>query len=275
MEIRVSVIEEHEQLNEWLTVRNELEPDEPLLLEQLLVRRAAEPERRELIALSNDDVAAIGTIGPKGSPTDLAYGFIGVRNDWKQCGADLVLLSQLRQIAGELGRSRLELWAREDDGPFIALLQENGFHEVAREGGLARDIPGAPLEALSLPRGFELRRVAERSEFGAGAYEVAEQSWRDIPGETGIERREAWLRLHVEQAADGAVVVLHEERVVGFAGLHQLAGEGLYENGLLAVLPEFRRHGIARALKVAQLQWLIDHGARRVVTWNSETNEPA
>lgn len=50
MEISVFEVEDSGRLSDWLTVRNELEPDEPLLLEQLLARRAAEPERCELLA---------------------------------------------------------------------------------------------------------------------------------------------------------------------------------------------------------------------------------
>lgn len=79
----------------------------------------------------------------------------------------------------------------------------------------------------------------------------------------------------MERAAGGAVVAVHGGEVVGFAGLNPLAGEGLYEHGLLAVLPGYRRRGIARAMKTAQLEWLKDRGARRVVTWNSEANHAA
>jgi GNAT superfamily N-acetyltransferase len=49
----------------------------------------------------------------------------------------------------------------------------------------------------------------------------------------------------------------------------------LYEHGLIAVQRDYRRRGIARAMKIAQLRWLKDHGATRVVTWNAETNEAA
>jgi len=273
--IRVSEVKENDRLHEWLIVRNELEPEDPLLFEQLLARRAAEPQRVELIAASEDDIVAIGSVGPKGSPPDLAYGYIGVRDGAKNLGAEVALLDTVRERARELGRSRLELWAREEDDYFIALLNEHGFREVMRERGLARDIPGAPLMVVPRPEGITLENVEGRADLGDGAYDVAHETWRDIPGETGIEEREAWLSLHVDGAAGGAIVALHEEQVIGFAGLHQLAVEGLYEHGLLAVLPQYRRSGVARAMKLAQLAWLNDHDAHRVVTWNSETNHAA
>jgi GNAT superfamily N-acetyltransferase len=273
--LRVSEITTVDQLISWLAVRNELEPDEPLSMDQLEERRAAEPARRELIAEDDADVVAIGIVGPKGSPPDLAYGYLGVRDGWKRQGVEASILNKVREIARDLGRARLEVWVREDDSDLTAHLRAQGFHEIMREGGLARDLPGAPWAVSVLPHGITLEPVTSRFEFGDGAYDVAAETWPDIPGETGVEPRDVWMRLHVASASAGAFVALHEGRVVAFAGLHELGGQGLYEHGLLAVLPQFRRVGVARALKVAQLEWLRDHGARRVVTWNAETNVAA
>ncbi len=63
-----------------------------------------------------------------------------------------------------------------------------------REGGLALELADAPAaEPSPPPEGIVLQPVAARPEFGAGAYEVAAQTWRDIPGETGVQERDAWL----------------------------------------------------------------------------------
>ena len=103
--IRVDEAVEDAQLERWLFVRNELEPDDPILFEQLLARRAAEPQRRELIATVDGDVAGVATVGPKGSPSDLAYGHIGVRDAWQQHGVDVALLDAVCVRARELGRT--------------------------------------------------------------------------------------------------------------------------------------------------------------------------
>lgn len=269
-------VDENTRLGEWLVVRNEVELDDPWLLEHLAARRAAEPERRDLLATDAGEVVGVGSVGAKGSPADLAYGYLAIRDASKQRGVEAALLTELRRLARALGRSRLELWTREDDGDMVALLEGQGFREVTREAGLALDLADAlPPAETCLPEGVTVQPVASRSDFGAGAYELAAQTWSDIPGETGIVEREQWLSLNVSGAASGAVVAVHAETVVGFAGLHQLAGDGLYEHGLLAVLRTSRRRGIARAMKIAQLHWLEEHGARRVVTWNAAANEPA
>ncbi len=269
-------VAENRRLAEWLAVRNELEPDEPLRLEQLLARRAAEPQRQELIATVEGEIAGVGSVGPKGSPFDLAYGYIGVPEGWKQRGVESALLAELRRIAETAGRSRLELWADEDDQGLMSLLEGQRFREVMREGGLALELADLPaLEAQRLPHGVTLEPVESRPDLGDAAYELAAQTWPDIPGETGIENRETWLRLNLAGAPAGALVALDAGHVIGFAGLHQLAAAGLFEHGLLAVHRDYRRRGIARAMKVAQLLWLREHAARRVVTWNAETNTAA
>lgn len=185
------------------------------------------------------------------------------------------LLAKLRGVARELGRSRVELWAHEDDPGRVAYLKSEGFREVMREGGLALDLADAPAFSPEVPDGITVRPISSRRGLAEGAYELAAQTWSDVPGETGIQEREAWLSLHVRGAADGTLVALDAGEVVGFAGLHQLAESGLYEHGLLAVRRDHRRRGIARAMKITQLQWLIEQGARRVVTWNAEENEAA
>src|SRR5215467_13560861 len=116
-EVRTGVVEAENraQLADWLAVRNELEPEEPLRFEQLAARRAAEPERRELLATVDDEIAGIGSVGPKDEPKELAYGYIGVRGAWKQRGVESAVLAEIRKIARAWQRSRLELWAREDD----------------------------------------------------------------------------------------------------------------------------------------------------------------
>jgi GNAT superfamily N-acetyltransferase len=151
----VCEVEDRERLAEWLAVRNELEPDEPLPLEQLLARRAAEPQRRELLATVGGDIAGIGSVGPKGDPPELAHGHIGVRDAFKGQGVEAALLAEIRKTARSWSRSSLG------------------------------------------------------------------------------------------------------------CGRHGLARPGLYEHGLLAVLPEYRGRGIVRALKIAQLRWLREHQARR------------
>jgi GNAT superfamily N-acetyltransferase len=258
----------------WLRVRNTLEPDDPLRLEQLLARRRAEPQRRELLARVDGVPVGVASVGPKGAPPDLAYGYVGVLLDRRHGGLGTALLEAISTIARSWGRSSLELWAREDESDGIAFLTRRGYQEVMRERGLALDVAAAVPPAAP-PAGIGVAPVSAARAFAMGAYEVAAVTWRDIPGEEGIPERDAWLAVNADDAPDGALVALDGDVVVGFAGLHRLAAEGLYEHGLLAVLPDYRRRGIARALKFAQIEWVRTTGGRRLVTWNAAENRAA
>ena len=74
---------------------------------------------------------------------------------------------------------------------------------------------------------------------------------------------------------DGSFVALHHGEVVGFAGLCKRANDpAMADHGLTAVLRDFRRRGIAHALKRSQLAWATRTGIRALVTWTQKGNEP-
>jgi GNAT superfamily N-acetyltransferase len=270
----ISEVADEAGLRVWLEIRNALEPDDPLRLDELLARRRAEPERRELVARVGSAPIGAASVGQKTSPSDAAYGFIGVLPAARRGGVGSALLAALSAIARGWGRSTLELWAREDEPDGITFLMNRGYREAMRECGLALEVTTAP-PPPRLPPGIRLAPVGAEPGFSRGAYDLASRTWQDIPSETGIPAREAWLEVNAKDAPDGALVALDGDLVVGFAGLHRLARDDAYEHGLLAVLPEYRRRGIARALKLAQVEWVRAAGGRRLVTWNAETNAAA
>ena len=274
MDVAIVEVRNDAGLRAWLGVRNQLERDDPWTLEQLVARRSAEPQRSEFVAFAEHEAVGVASVGPKGSPDDLAYGYVGVLSDREPARIRTVLYETVRQAARRSGRSRLELWASDNDLSAVAFLEARGFIEVMREAGLALELsPALRLPPPRPPQGVALEPVVVSDAYGDGAYAVAARTWRDIPGETGISTKQAWLHINVAHAPEGALVALHRGLVVGFAGLHTLAAPGLYEHGLLAVLPQYRRQGIANALKLAQIRWAQESGGRRLVTWNAETND--
>jgi GNAT superfamily N-acetyltransferase len=49
--------------------------------------------------------------------------------------------------------------------------------------------------------------------------------------------------------------------------------DGWAEDGLTVVRRDWRRRGLARALKSLELRWAAEHGYREVVTWTQGRNE--
>jgi mycothiol synthase len=84
---------------------------------------------------------------------------------------------------------------------------------------------------------------------------------------------EEWLRDEATLAG-GSIVALDGERVVGYAGLLSWNDDDTRaENGLTAVARDWRRRGLATALKRRQLAWAAANGIRELVTWTQTGNE--
>ena len=71
---------------------------------------------------------------------------------------------------------------------------------------------------------------------------------------------------------DAWFIAVHDGRYVGSSNLWQSnGGENLYI-GLTGVIREYRRRGIALALKLQAIAWAREHGQGELRTWNDSTN---
>jgi GNAT superfamily N-acetyltransferase len=81
-----------------------------------------------------------------------------------------------------------------------------------------------------------------------------------------------WLR---DEATlpEGSLVALAGDEIVGYSGLCRRAGDGMAEDGLTVVRREWRRRGLALALKRAEIGWAAANGIREIVTWTQRGND--
>jgi ribosomal-protein-alanine N-acetyltransferase len=81
--------------------------------------------------------------------------------------------------------------------------------------------------------------------------------------------------LRAELVSDTAVflVALLNGILIGYGGMHFVCGEGYFDN--IAVLPEFRRQGIGRAIVQALLDFARQHGGAFVSLEVRESNSGA
>ncbi len=84
----------------------------------------------------------------------------------------------------------------------------------------------------------------------------------------------------VAEAIEGEMVLLEaffiarvDARWIGLTEIRRSQEAGRYDQDLTGVLPEYRRKGVATALKVRSLRWAREVGASRVRTWNSSLNQ--
>jgi mycothiol synthase len=83
---------------------------------------------------------------------------------------------------------------------------------------------------------------------------------------------ETWLE---EEATlpEGSFVALAGDEIVGYSGLCRRPVEGTAEDGLTVVRHDWRRRGLATALKRAELARASRNGIREVVTWTQRGND--
>jgi RimJ/RimL family protein N-acetyltransferase len=164
-------------------------------------------------------------------------------------------------------------WASVDDPGSRAFAERFGFKEVDREVEqvitLPHELPDAPM-----PEGVEVVSIAYRPELLRQAYSLAQaEGYADLAIDGDVEiSLDDWL--HDEATLPGgSFVALDEGRIVGYSGLMRHDNPGVAEDGLTVVARDWRRRGLAIALKRLELAWAAEHGFAEVLTWTQRRNE--
>src|SRR6185437_4677991 len=108
-------------------------------------------------------------------------------------------------------------------------------------------------------------------------YEICVASEIDTPGEEPETELafEEWLQGNYGSPAltsEGSFVALSGERAVSLAFLTIDPERRIAYNQMTATLPEFRRRGLALAVKLTAARWATEMGYERIVTENESTN---
>jgi GNAT superfamily N-acetyltransferase len=267
--IEVRRAESDEDLEAWARVKRAVLPNESAWTVQEF-RERADPETLVLVAEVDGEVVGAGLAGRSDVK---GRGFVAprVHPDARRRGVGSALLvSLLKHVAG-LGVGNV--WASVGDEGSRAFAEHFGFEEVDREVeqviALHAELPEAPL-----PAGVEVVSIAERPELLAEVYPLAaEEGYPDlaVDGEV-VVKLEDWLR---DEATlpEGSLVALHDGRIVGYSGLVRHDSAGVAEDGLTVVARDWRRRGLAVALKRLELAWAAANGFHEVVTWTQRGNE--
>lgn len=180
------------------------------------------------------------------------------------------MLRELTEHVASLGFDKA--WATVDDPGSRAFAERFGFEEVDREVEQVIELP-VRLPATPLPAGIDVVSIAERPELLREAYPLAQEGHADmaIDGDVVVPLDD-WLR---DEATlpEGSFVALHEGRIVGYSGLVRHDNPGVAEDGLTVVARDWRRRGLAIALKRLELMWAAENGFEQVLTWTQRRNE--
>ena len=267
--ITLRTVETDGDLEAWIAVRRRVLPDEPAAtMEQMRALEA--PDRLLLLAERGGELAGSGLA----TRSDTGGGFVAPRvlPEHRRLGVGTALLDPLLEHVRAHGFEAAVALA--EDEASVAFAHRHGFVEVDRQVEQVRDV--SPDEPAPAPyEGLAFVSVEERPELLERSFGVAEQGYADLALASGSMRvtLAEWLRDEATLPG-GSIVALDGERVVGYAGLLSWNDDDTRaENGLTAVDREWRRRGLATALKRHQIAWASAHGIRELVTWTQTGNE--
>lgn len=268
--IRVYPAETDEELEAWRQVRIAVLPNERAATVEEM-RTTVSPDHLRVLAERDGDIAGSGIAG-KSDLADLGFVQPRVLEHARRRGVGTALLEALAEHV--VGMGFTQVGASVDDPGSLAFAERFGFREVYRQVEQVRVVLDEEPEPAP-PSGVEIVRVSDRPELWTTAYDtVAAQAFVDMALDRPVVATpEEW---HAEWLThpEATFVAVADGQVIGCAGLQPDADfPERAENALTAVRRDWRRRGVATALKLETLSWAAGHGIREVYTWTQRGND--
>ena len=271
-ELVIAPIVTDEDLEAMIHVRRLVTPEHHPTVESLRFNLESRPELAYLVARAGGAPVACGVVDRW---TDVAFGDIAVIPGWRRRGAGSALLAELSARASSFGRDELLGEVKESDPDSRAFLERRGFVKVGGEQAMLLDLEGVDEPAVEPPQGVRIVSRAEEPDRLEGMYAIGVQADEDIPGSGGVQTFEQWRANEIDKPsrrAELCFIALADDEVVGYAGLQVFGDEA--HHGLTATRRDWRRRGVAEALKRAEIAAAKRAGFRRLVTESEERNQP-
>ncbi|MHB8644044.1 MAG: GNAT family N-acetyltransferase [Gaiellaceae bacterium] len=257
-----------------LEIYNAVVPREAVKPHEVEAWNAAAEKAVEYIAsVEGEDVGsaacAINTQRPLA-----AFTLVTVLPHARNRGAGSALYAACLAFARANGRELLETRVDVGDDASLEFAQRRDFVEHQREDWLELDVSTAPPRDKP-PADVEIVTLAQRPDAAPGAYDVACDAFPDIPGEEDWTPppRDRWVEsFRTAYAPELSFLALADDEVVGYAQLR--ARKTFAVHGMTAVKRAWRKRGVARALKSAQIDWAARNGVQHLRTTNEQRNAP-
>jgi mycothiol synthase len=231
-----------------------------------------------LLAYLGNEAVGSG-VGRPSSIAGTLYAMARVLPEHRRRGVGTALYRALSEHARSRGDSALLGRIREDDAASRRFASTRGFAEVSREYEVVLDVVDADTSGEP-PPDIELVTLADRPDLEHAVYELDSEVAPDVPRPVGEDHEpwtfERWHEVYLEgpgAAPETCVIALARAEVVGYTGLRRRGASSPDATNLLtAVRREWRRRGIATALKREQAVQARKLGIKRIYTTNDEAN---
>jgi GNAT superfamily N-acetyltransferase len=277
--VETRTVRDSGDVEQVVAIINAVYPDDPIGAVDFVAWGEQAIERMDLVA-ERDGTIVGGSRAYLEAQRPNPWLHIWVAPEERRRGVGSSLFERASRWAGERGHTGFEAWVRENSEPSLAFAAARGFEETGREYGLVLDLTTNEAPVVEPPDGIELTTWAERPDLERGLYQVYVEAIPDVPGEedSGVETFDEWLRRDMQSAgdrADATFVALAGDEVVGYAKLAFSSAQPVTaHHDLTGVRRAWRGHGIAGALKAAQIRWARENGYEELRTRNEERNAP-
>lgn len=278
-----AVIRELRQEDAAAVARLELAlvPDQVLTPELVWQRASRTIERERLrtwVAALDGEIAGYAHASFEWSVPTPGKGrfWIGVAHERRRSGIGTDLYAEVTEHLRSHGAWRARTWV-DDDADGTRFLEQRSFERSDADRVSALDLAGALLPEPRVPEGFRVVPLREARDREHDLYEICAAGELDMPGdepETELSF-EDWLQDDYGApplSDEGSFVALAGERAVALAFLTVDPERRLAYNQMTATLPEFRRRGLALAVKAAAGRWAAANRYERIVTENDADN---
>jgi ribosomal protein S18 acetylase RimI-like enzyme len=259
-------------LEALVEVRRRSAPDLTPTVENLRFQLESKTKLAYVLARLGGEPVACGYVE---GWTPFAIGDVTVAPEHRRFGIGAVLLANVSERARGFGNDTIQGEIRESDDESRGFLERRGFVQVGAEKAMVLDLEGLDPPAVDPPAGIRIVSRVEEPDLLEQMYAVGVQADEDIPGSEGVQTFEQWRSHEIDRPTrrpELCFIALAGGEVVGYAALQVVADQA--EHGLTATRRDWRRRGIATALKRAEIAAAKRAGFKRLITESEERNEP-
>jgi mycothiol synthase len=270
--LAIDVVRSDADLEDMIRVQALVRPEWRPKLENLRHNLEANPDLTYFVGRVGDEPVACGFVEPWGA---LSQGDIAVVPARRRSGIGSALFARISAQARELGRTGIQGEVQESDDESRAFFERRGFAAVGGEKALALELEDIEPPEPRPPEGVRIATRAEEPDRLDAMYALATQADEDIPGSAGVQSYDRWRAVDIDRPntlPELCFLALAGEEVIGYAVL-QAAGERAF-HGLTVTRRDWRRKGVATALKRAEIAAAKQSGFKRLLTESEERNEP-
>jgi len=272
MRVTITTVGTDADLEDLMRVQALVRPEWRPKLENLRHHLDSNPDLTYLLGRLGEEPVVCGFVEPSGL---FSQGDVAVVPACRRRGIGSALFADISQRARALGKAEIQGEVQEADAESQAYFERRGFVRVGGEKALVLELDEVEPPEVDPPDGVRIVTRAEEPDRLDEMYALALHADEDIPGSTGSQSYELWRANDIDRPntpPELCFLALAGDEVIGYAVLQDSRERAFH--GLTVTRRDWRRRGVASALKRAEIAAAKRAGFERLLTESEERNEP-